>query len=236
MHRATAAYAAHRGPDTDATLVARHARTIEKIARRIALRTGSLSMLDDLWSAGALGLIDAARRFDAARDVNFETFVDHRIRGAMLDELRRLDHLPRRLRARTEGLAKARKELGHLHGREPTPDELAEKLGVEPGELAELDALSQPALPLVPELAEPSEETPADEQLETAQLRRNLAEAIGKLPDRLQLVMSLRYVEELSYKEIARVLKVSEPRVCQLHGEAVGKLRGLMGGGEEEAA
>ena len=234
MHRATAAYAAHR-PPTDAELVARHARTIEKIARRIALRTGSLALVDDLWSVGALGLLDAARRYDAARDASFDTFVEHRIRGAMLDELRRIDHLPRRLRARTEGLAKARSDLAHLHGREPTPDELAAALGIEPGELAELEALSLPPVPLLPELPEPSDETPADEQLETAQVRQNLAAAVGKLPERLQLVLSLRYVEELSYKEIAAVLKVSEPRVCQLHGEAVGKLRGLLQGADEAA-
>jgi RNA polymerase sigma factor for flagellar operon FliA len=229
MHRATAVYAANHGPGTPAELVARHARTIEKIARRVALRTGSLSLIDDLWSAGALGLLDAVRRFDAARDVHFETFAEHRIRGAMLDELRRLDHLPRRLRARTDGLAKARRELANLHGREPTPDELAEKLQIDAGELAELEALAQPPLPLVPELAEPSDESPADEQLVSAELRQNLAAAIARLPDRLQLVMSLRYVEELSYKEIAKVLRVSEPRVCQLHGEAVGKLRELLG-------
>jgi RNA polymerase sigma factor for flagellar operon FliA len=229
MHRATAAYAVHERPATDEELVSRHARTIERIARRIALRTGSLSVVDDLWSAGALGLLDAARRFDGARDVDFDTFVEHRIRGAMLDELRRIDHLPRRLRARTLGLEKARQDLARELVREPTADELAARLGIDPGEVAELEALAQRPLSLVPELAEASPEEPVDERLASAQRRRQLAAAIGRLPERLQILMSLRYVEELSYKEIARVLKVSEPRVCQLHGEAVAKLRALLG-------
>jgi RNA polymerase sigma factor for flagellar operon FliA len=227
MHRATALYARAREPDSDAGLVARYAGTIDRIARRIALRTGVPELADDLWSAGALGLLDAARRFDAARDVRFESFVEHRIQGAMLDELRRLDHLPRRLRARTEGLERARRTLVHRKGREPTADELAAELGCGADEVAELEALSRPLVPLDLVADGPADDAPADERLEAAEVRARLASAIGRLPERLQLVLSLRYVEELSLKEIAQVLKVSEPRVCQLHNDAVAKLRAL---------
>ena len=105
MHRALATYASGGGNEAD-ELIQRYSALIDRVARRIAMRTGLQSAFDDLWSAGALGLLEAARRFDGGRGVTFETFVEHRIRGAMLDELRRMDHLPRRLRSRTDDLQK----------------------------------------------------------------------------------------------------------------------------------
>src|SRR5512134_1528442 len=127
----TRAYARYGAPsaDPDRELLARHAALLERCARRLAARTGGAVQPDDLWSAGALGLLEAARRFDAARDVRFETFAEHRIRGAMLDEMRRMDHLPRRLRAETERVDRERARLAQQLGREPGADELAEALG-----------------------------------------------------------------------------------------------------------
>src|SRR5262249_2847094 len=101
MSRPERAYA--RVPDESSALIARHAPLIDRVARRVAARAGMPELADELWSAGAMGLLDAARRFAPGREVRFETFAEHRIRGAMLDELRRLDHLPRRLRARVKG-------------------------------------------------------------------------------------------------------------------------------------
>src|SRR4051812_907894 len=112
------------------------------------MRTGLQSAFDDLWSAGALGLLEAAPRFDAARGVTFETFVEHRIRGAMLDELRRMDHLPRRLRSRTDDLQKARQKIASQVGREATTEELAAEMKIDLEELSALEALLEPHLSL----------------------------------------------------------------------------------------
>ncbi len=117
-------------------------------ARRIAARTGLRSAFDDLWSAGALGLLEAAPRFDAARGVSFETFVEHRIRGAMLDELRKMDHLPRRLRSRTDDVQKVKQKLAGQLGREATTEEVAQAMNVDLEELSGLEALLEPHVPL----------------------------------------------------------------------------------------
>jgi RNA polymerase sigma factor for flagellar operon FliA len=224
VHRAEARYSL---PKSDAELLTRYATLIDRVAWRVVARVG-MPNGDELWSVGALGLLEAARRFDGERDVRFETFAEHRIRGAMLDELRNMDHLPRRLRADAEKAVKARNALGHELGREATSDEVAAKLGIEVSELAELEQLRQPALPILDALSVPSPEDGADAKLDRALRSKRLATAIGKLPERLQTLLQLYYVEELTFKEIAKVLQVSEARVCQLHGESVQKLRGLL--------
>jgi RNA polymerase sigma factor FliA len=226
MTRALAAYG--RAPETDGELVARFATTLDRLARRCASRTGGAVASDDLWSAGALGLLDAAGRFDAAKGVRFETFAEHRIRGAMIDELRRLDHLPRRLREKTDSTAIARKALATELGRQPSNEEIAEKLGISCEEVDALEALSQPILPLDPEVQIVAEQPSQHDVFESRENAGRLAEAIATLPERLRTVLGLHYVEGLTYREIAGILQVSEPRVCQLHSEAVGKLRGIL--------
>ncbi|MBI5546032.1 MAG: FliA/WhiG family RNA polymerase sigma factor [Deltaproteobacteria bacterium] len=233
MHRACALYAASGGDE--AALLAKYGTLIDRIARRLAMRIGMPSAFDDLWSAGSLGLLEAAKRFDPARDVRFESFAEHRIRGAMLDELRRMDHLPRRLRAQTDKLAKARHQLCHELSREPSPEELAVRLGMDLGGLGEIELQAMPHMPLAPDLAAAAGEEPQDETLAKSQLVEFLQKAIAQLPLRLQTLMSLHYVEGLTYREIAEIMQVSEPRICQLHGEAIGKIRALMAASQGEA-
>ena len=225
MHRAHAKYAAEA--DSDAALIARHADLIDRAARRLASRTAGAVSADDLWSAGALGLVDAARRFDASRDVRFETFAEHRIRGAMLDEMRRMDHLPRRLRDQTEQVERARARLGQKLQREPTAEELSEAVGVGAEELGALEALTEPHVTMLDTLESPTLQS--DEHVARRQAAWALANAVEALTERQQLVLSLHYVEGLTYREIAKILDVSEPRVCQIHGEALTKLRAALG-------
>jgi len=183
------AYAAR---DESSALIARHAAMIDRVARRVAARAGMPELSEELWSAGAMGLLDAARRFEPGREIRFETFAEHRVRGAMLDELRRLDHLPRRMRARVK--------------EQDEPDvRLEELVDIAPGEA-------------------PS----AEERAVSAQQRERLAAAIARLPERLQVVLSLYYVEELKLREIGLVLEVTEARVCQLHKEALAALRAAL--------
>jgi RNA polymerase sigma factor FliA len=202
MGRGERAYAVAR--DESSALIARHASLIDRAARRVAARAGLPELADELWSAGAMGLLDAARRFEPGRDVRFETFAEHRVRGAMLDELRRLDHLPRRLRAQV----REREELAGLEG-----------LALPP---VPLEALADAA---------PSDAPSAEEDAVRSQQRAQLAAAIARLPRRLQMVLSLYYVEELKLREIGLVLEVTEARVCQLHREALAALRGLLSTG-----
>ncbi|AKU93006.1 sigma-70 family RNA polymerase sigma factor [Vulgatibacter incomptus] len=223
MRRVHALYATEGG-DARA-LITRYGASIDRHARRLAARTGDATLFDDLWSAGAVGLLDAARRFDAGRDIRFESYAEHRIRGAMIDELRRHDHLPRRLRDDLDRVHAARTRLEATLGREPTLDELAAALGIEADALAEMEALTLPPLPLMEDAPLRAEEVPADERIVAAERSERLAAAIARLPERLQLVMSLLYAESLTNKEVAGILEVSEARVSQLHSDAIKRLR-----------
>ena len=133
MHRAIASFANGGAAPAldDTTVLEQYGSMVERIARRLISRTGLRSAYDDLWSAGAIGLIEAGRRFDPTRGAAFATFAEHRVRGAMLDELCRLDHWPRRLRNRTDDLVKTRKKLAGDLGREATVEEVADELGVD---------------------------------------------------------------------------------------------------------
>src|SRR5262249_27568668 len=119
-----------RGAANATDLLKRYRRLIDRAARKMAGRAGSSQLIDELWSAGAVGLLEASNRCDARRDAKFERFAEHRIRGAMLDELRRIDHLPRRLRARAKRVTKFRRTLGLQLGRDCTSEELAQRLGL----------------------------------------------------------------------------------------------------------
>jgi RNA polymerase sigma factor for flagellar operon FliA len=221
VRNAHARYAAEA--ESDGALLARHAALVDRLARRVAARTAGAVSADDLWSAGAMGLLEAARRFDGARDVRFEAFAEHRIRGAMLDELRRMDHLPRRLRAQTEEVQRVRSRLGQSLQREPTAEEVSAEVGIDLEELGALEGLSQPHVTDVDSLLAASAD--GDDLVLRGERKAAVAAAVARLPDRLQILLSLHYVEGLTYREIAGILQVSEPRVCQLHGEAMALLR-----------
>lgn len=230
MHRALATYSS-ASSDADG-LIQRYGTLIDRVARRITMRTGLQSAFDDLWSAGALGLLEASRRFDGARGVTFETFVEHRIRGAMLDELRKMDHLPRRLRSRTDDLQKARQKLQGELGREASTEELAEEMKLDLEEVGGIEALLEPHIPLDRMAAAPSTDEGGqgiEERLARAQAAEALANHIRGLPERLQTVLGLHYLEGLTYREIAKILDVSEPRICQLHAEGLKRLKAAMG-------
>ena len=208
-----------------ARLIQQYAGLIRRVTRQLSARLGLHRDMDESWSAGALGLLEAAKRFDPNRPVKFESFAEHRIRGAILDELRRMDHLPRRLRTRTSHLARAKQDLEHGLGRGATPEELAEAVGMDLAELGAVQQLAQPHLPLTPDLVRGAPVPGPEEEASNKQLVEALSNAIGALPPRLQTLLSLHYVEDLTYREIGELLGVSEPRVCQLHSEAIRKLR-----------
>jgi RNA polymerase sigma factor for flagellar operon FliA len=154
----------------------------------------------------------------------------------MLDELRRMDHLPRRLRSRTDDVQKAKQKLLGQLGREASVEEVAAELKMDLEELAGMEALMEPHVALDKIGAMPlADETPnVEDRLERTQMAEALTKAIGNLPERLQTVLGLHYLEGLTYREIAKMLDVSEPRVCQLHADGLKKLRLAMATPQDE--
>lgn len=225
MHRALAQY--ENLESSNEALVAQHRKLIDRIARKVAWRVGDPALIQELWGVGAMGLIEAAGRFDPSRSVRFEAFAEHRIRGAMIDELRRMDRLPRRLRARSDKILKARAKLTQTLGRDPDEEEIARVVDMSAQEVTEIESVGRPqlSLDLIPLAVDQA--SPEDVALQIDRIEQT-TRAIARLPERLQILLSLHYVEGLTYREVAGIFEVSEPRICQLHKEAVKRLRTLL--------
>jgi RNA polymerase sigma factor for flagellar operon FliA len=206
--------------------------------------------MDELVSAGTLGLIDAAEHFDAARGLAFSTFASPRIRGAMLDELRRQDTASRSVRRKSRAMSLAIDSLRCSLGREPESAEIARSLGVDVDTLWRWQAHEDAARPvridaLVPagDAARESlhsllgaQESEIDERLTREQEVALVRDALLELPEQERTVLSLYYFEELRLTDIARVLGVTESRVSQIRGKAIGKLRASLATLRESAA
>ena len=205
--------------------------------------------LDDLIDAGVLGLLDAARRFDPERDVQFKTFVAFRVRGAMIDYLRQFDWMPRTLRDSSRQMQQALMELELRYGRPAEDAEVAAHLGLSLEEYRQrleqvrgmtvvyFDDLPKPQGAEDVDILETLEGDPGDRpeaRTALALFAERLASAIERLPARERVLLTLYYYEELNMKEVALVLGLTESRVSQIHSQMVLRLRGLMGldGGE----
>ena len=233
MSRSSAAYA--QQPANESALVARYRPLIDKVTRRVASRTGGAVQAEELFSAAALGLLGAAQRYDSNREASFETFAEHRIRGAVLDELRAMDPLPRRLRADTVKLKKDTTALEHRLGREASVEEIAEASGKSPDEVVSLLQVSKPTESLSDVLSGTLQHDgpDAENSLMRKQLIIKLTKSLEALQPRTAMLMSLHYVEGLTYKEIGSVLNISEVRVCQIHKEALASLKAMLHQEEE---
>lgn len=218
-------------------LVNHFAPLVKRIAFHLMARLPSSVHVDDLVQNGMIGLLDAISRFETGHGAQFETYAVQRIRGAMLDGLRENDWLPRGLRRDMRRIEQTIARLEQENGRHPTEIELAEALGMG---LAEYQRTLQEArghqiLYFEDFNGEGDEDflerhfTDDDanplKQLEESNLRQQLAEAIGDLPEREKLMMALYYEQDLNLREIGEVMGVTESRVCQLHSQAVARLR-----------
>jgi len=234
-----AMYGAARG-ETPEALLERYTPLVKRIAHHLLARLPASVQLDDLMQAGVMGLLEASRNYDASKGASFETFAGIRIRGAMIDEVRRGDWAPRSVHRNARKLQDAMTRLGKRLGRDASDAEVAAELEMS---LEEYHALAQDSLSTklfsLDELG--GEEGNADDFIAGAEpspergvhadvLRRQLAAAIGELPERERLVLSLYYSDELNLKEIGLVLGVSESRVSQIHSQAALRLRGKLGG------
>lgn len=225
-------------------LVLQYAPLVKRIAYHLLLRLPASVQVDDLIQNGMLGLLDALGRYEDGLGAQFETYAVQRIRGAMLDGLRDEDRLPRSLRREIRRIESAIQQLEHNHGRHPTETELAEALGMPLAEYQKLlyDARGHQLLYLedlsgdggedfLDQNAAGNSPDPLD-LLDDVNMRSALVRAIDVLPEREKTMMSLYYEEDLNLREIGEVMGVSESRVCQLHTQAVARLRAsVIGGG-----
>lgn len=219
-----------RAPDRREAAI-RHFPYIEQIARRLRRRMPRYVPLEDMVSAGFVGLMESVDRFDPRRSVSFDSFAEFRIKGAILDALRAADPLSRDQRAAFLELRRARHRLLGRLGRDPEPEELAQELGCDLDRFYELTtrvALTRP-LPLPEELPGGERGAPAPPDGFSSERRTLVHEALALLPERLCQIITLHYYEDLTLREIGVILGVTESRVCQLHGEAVELLRRHLG-------
>ena len=217
---------------------------VHRVARRIVRRLPSMVDLQDLQQVGVIGLIDAIDRYDSSRSERFEAYAEYRIKGAILDHLRQVDHLSRRHRGRINQLREATERLRSDSGDEPSADALAKEMDMKPEQIEVLRTEASSSWMSYDEAGGNSETGGSgsggailaslergDDLLDEVAKREAhamLAEAVGQLPERLQLLLSLYYQEALTYREIAEVLSVTVGRVSQLHTEATKRLRGLL--------
>jgi len=218
----------------ESELVSRYAALVKRIARQVLSRLPASVQLDDLVQAGSIGLMEAARLYDPSQGASFETYATIRVRGAMLDELRRNDWSPRSLSRRVRDLSEAARVIENRTGRAATAQEIAASLELSLDEYHRWvqEASNQNFFSLDGlEDFDGAPETGTDStyrSVESERLRDFLIGAIGALPEREQLVLSLYYDKDMTLKEIGEVLGVSESRVCQIHGEAALRLKRRM--------
>jgi RNA polymerase sigma factor FliA len=222
--------------------VLEYAPLVKRIAYHMMAKVPPSVRLDDLIQAGMIGLLDALNRYEEAQGAQFETYAAQRIRGAMLDELREADTLPRGVRRNMRRIEAAVSALEQRFGRAPGEQEVADALNVS---LADYQNMLQEArgyqLLYYEDLSDEDDDdflerncadhrpTPL-ESLADARLRAALIQAIADLPEREKLLMSLYYERELNLREIGEVLGVTESRVCQLHSQAIARLRSRLKG------
>ncbi|MHB1605331.1 MAG: sigma-70 family RNA polymerase sigma factor [Leptospirales bacterium] len=231
--------------DLDESDLKEFAVTVKFYALRYSHRLPPELDIDDLVSVGMTGLLDAARRFDPSRGIKFKTMAEHRIRGAMLDEIRAVDWVPRSVRDKVSHVQQARDELQGRLQREPSRQELCEALQmtedafdklsreIEPHAVLSLEDLMDmedgDGPTLMDRVASTDETDPLDRFLE-AEVTNALLQGIDHLPEKQRLVLSLYYYDELTMKEVAQVIGVSESRVSQIHTQAILALKKSLSG------
>ena len=227
-------------------LILTYAPLVKFVAGRLGASLPSHVDEQDLVSYGLLGLISAIERFDPDREIKFETYAISRVKGAIIDELRSLDWVPRSVRTRAREIERAIAELEAKLGTAPDDAQIAAKIGISVDELEEsLTDISRSSIAALDELWSPSaggdqialidtiEDTSGpdpESSLEVTEMKEALGEAIARLPEREKLVVTLYYYEELTLREIGEVLGVTESRVSQLHTKAVLRLKARLSG------
>ena len=228
-------------PENREEVIKRYSPMIKYVANRIAMRLPPHIEVDDLISVGVLGLMDAISKYDSTRGAKFKTYAEFRVRGAILDELRSLDWVPRSIRQKASQVDKVVQELQAKLSRSPEDEEVAKEMGLNLDQfhdtlnetrsmpffsledlgLAKDSGEQQSLLDCLAGKADADPQT----QIRLVELKEIIAKAIDGLPEKERLMVSLYYYEELTMKEIGAVLEITESRVSQIHSKAVYRLR-----------
>lgn len=236
-------YSKTKSAEAREKLILEYASLVKVVAGRLSMYLGYNVEYDDLVSYGIFGLIDAIDKFDCFKEVKFETYASLRIRGAILDQIRKMDWIPRTIRQKQKKIETVMREVEQTTGRAATDEEIAAGLGISEEEYLEWQ--SQMKITGVVSLNEYMEqgsdvsqdygrhttsrfEAP-EERIEKEELTKVLGEALQLLTEKEQKVITLYYYEELTLKEISSILEVSESRVSQLHTRALQKMKTKMG-------
>jgi len=236
-------YAKTKSPESREKLIIEYAPLVKVVAGRLSMYLGYNVEYEDLVSYGIFGLIDAIDKFDCFKEVKFETYASLRIRGAILDQIRKMDWIPRTIRQKQKKIESVIRKIEQETGRGASDEEIAGRLGISDDEY--LDWQSQMKITGLVSLNEYMEqgsdvaqdfgrhttsrfETP-EERVEKRELTKILGEALELLTEKEKKVITLYYYEELTLKEISNILEVSESRVSQLHTRALQKMKTKMG-------
>lgn len=232
-----------KSPEVREKIILEYAPLVKMVAGRLSMYLGYNVEYEDLVSYGIFGLIDAIDKFDALKDVKFETYASLRIRGAILDQIRKMDWIPRTIRQKQKKIDAAIKEIEVKYGRSATDEEIAKSLGITNDEYVDWQSqMKVTNIVSLNEFLEQGSEIPNDnaynrnaqfdgpeEVIERDELKRILAEALELLTEKEQKVIVLYYYEDLTLKEISAILEVSESRISQLHTRALQKMKTKMG-------
>lgn len=234
-------YQIKQTPELREQIILEYAPLVKVVAGRLSMYLGYNVEYDDLVSYGIFGLIDAIDKFDMDKEVKFETYASLRIRGAILDQIRKMDWIPRTVRQKQKKIDEAIKKVEMQTGKTALDEEVARELGVTGDELTEWQSqLKVTNIVSLNEFIEQGTEPVMDarhnshfiqpeEQVQETELREKLQEAMEQLTEKEKKVILLYYYEDLTLKEISRVLEVSESRISQLHTKALSKMQRTMG-------
>lgn len=222
-------------------IIIEYAPLVKIVAGRLSMYLGGNVEYEDLVSYGVFGLIDAIDKFDTNKDVKFETYASLRIRGSILDQIRKMDWIPRSVRQRQRKIDEAMKQIEMRTGKTASDEELAKQLGLTEEELCSwqtqlkvtnvvsLNEFEENGSEPMIDSAHPVRFSQPEEVVEEAELKEKLAESLELLTEKERRVIELYYYEDMTLKEISKILEVSESRISQLHTKALNKMRKKMG-------
>ena len=234
-------YAKTKSPEIREKIILEYAPLVMRVAARPSLYRGYNVEYDDLVGYGVFGLIDAIDKYDNMKAVKFETYASLRIRGAILDQIRKMDWIPRTIRQKQKKIDAVMKEIETAKGRAATDEEIAAGLGISEDEYVSWQSqMKITGVVSLNEFMDSGSEIPADqsnqrrfdspeEVIEKSEMKQILSEALELLTEKEKKVILLYYYEELTLKEISNILEVSESRISQLHTRALQKLKTKMG-------
>ncbi len=234
-------YLAKPSPELREQIIIEYSQLVKIVAGRLAIYLGYNVEYEDLVGYGIFGLIDAIDKFDAGKDVKFETYASLRIRGAILDQIRKMDWIPRTVRQKQKKIDEAIKALESRNGRPATDEEIANELGISSDEynswqgqlkvtnVISLNEYVESGAEPVSDAKNNSHFIQPEDAIEKEELSKMLKSSLENLTEKERHVILMYYYEEMSLKEIAKVLEVTESRVSQLHTKALQKMKKVMG-------